>query len=145
MRGIVQVPRVPPYMKPSALRRRLEVFGKIERLFLRQEDPQQRQRRIKSGGNRRVNYTEGYVEFEDKRVAKRVALSLNGTPMGGKKGARVSAEGGSSMADGCSRPTTFVTIVVVVVSAVVICWVFSSLPDSLLRVPIVFISCTICR
>ncbi len=31
------------------------------------------------------NFTEGWVEFEDKRVAKRVAAQLNGQPMGGKK------------------------------------------------------------
>ena len=31
------------------------------------------------------NFTEGWVEFEDKRVAKRVAEQLNGQPIGGKK------------------------------------------------------------
>jgi hypothetical protein len=31
------------------------------------------------------NFTEGWVEFEDKRVAKAVAASLNGQQIGGKK------------------------------------------------------------
>lgn len=31
------------------------------------------------------NYTEGWVEFEDKRMAKRVALAINGTQIGGKR------------------------------------------------------------
>ncbi len=31
------------------------------------------------------NFTEGWVEFEDKRRAKRAALALNGQPMGGSK------------------------------------------------------------
>ncbi len=37
--------------------------------------------------NRRAgkNFTEGWVEFEDKRVAKAVAATLNGQQIGGKK------------------------------------------------------------
>jgi hypothetical protein len=31
------------------------------------------------------NFTEGWVEFEDKSVAKSVALMLNGNQIGGKK------------------------------------------------------------
>lgn len=31
------------------------------------------------------NFTEGWVEFEDKRRAKRAAALLNGQPMGGRK------------------------------------------------------------
>jgi ESF2/ABP1 family protein len=31
------------------------------------------------------NFTEGWVEFADKRVAKRTALMLNGTQIGGKR------------------------------------------------------------
>ena len=31
------------------------------------------------------NFTEGWVEFEDKRVAKAVAATLNGQQIGGKK------------------------------------------------------------
>lgn len=38
--------------------------------------------RMKNGGNKKRCYTEGWVEFTDKRIAKRVALSLNCTKMG---------------------------------------------------------------
>ncbi len=31
------------------------------------------------------NFTEGWVEFTDKRVAKRTAVALNGRPIGGKR------------------------------------------------------------
>ena len=31
------------------------------------------------------NFTEGWIEFEDKRVAKQTAQMLNGQPMGGKR------------------------------------------------------------
>ena len=44
-----------------------------------------RQRRVKFKGNKKKNFTEGWVEFHDKRVAKTVALMLNNTPIGGKK------------------------------------------------------------
>ena len=37
---------------------------------------------MKKGGNKKRCYTEGWVEFSDKRIAKRVALSLNCTKMG---------------------------------------------------------------
>ena len=37
------------------------------------------------GGNSGKNFAEGWVEFEDKRVAKSVAAQLNGNPMGGKR------------------------------------------------------------
>lgn len=49
------------------------------------KDPSVRKRRIKFGGNKKQNYTEGWVEFKDKRIAKRVALTLNGNTVGGKK------------------------------------------------------------
>lgn len=37
------------------------------------------------GKNSGKNFTEGWIEFEDKRVAKQVAEMLNGKPMGGKR------------------------------------------------------------
>lgn len=48
-------------------------------------DPVVRQRRVRFKGNKKKNFTEGWVEFHDKRVAKTVALMLNSTPIGGKK------------------------------------------------------------
>lgn len=42
-----------------------------------------------AGGKKRSkyskDYTEGWVEFRDKRVAKRVAVSLHNTPMGSRR------------------------------------------------------------
>ncbi len=37
------------------------------------------------GKNTGKNFSEGWVEFEDKNVAKQVAAMLNGNPMGGKR------------------------------------------------------------
>ena len=47
-------------------------------------DASARKRRKRQGKNSGKNFTEGWVEFNDKRVAKRVAEMLNGHPMGGK-------------------------------------------------------------
>lgn len=44
-----------------------------------------RANRKRFGGNKKRNYTEGWVEFTDKRTAKKVALMLNNNPVGGKK------------------------------------------------------------
>ena len=37
------------------------------------------------GGNKKGSFTEAWVEFEKKKVAKRVAAFLNNTRIGGKK------------------------------------------------------------
>ena len=40
---------------------------------------------MKFGGNKKRNFTEGWVEFADRRVAKAVAMALNNVPIGGRK------------------------------------------------------------
>ncbi|KAI9502795.1 hypothetical protein BX070DRAFT_183571, partial [Coemansia spiralis] len=83
--GVVYMSRVPPFMKPIKVRHLLQKYAKIGRIFLVEEDEQKRKRRIKSGGNRRRLFVEGWIEFENKKYAKAVANMLNSTPMGGKK------------------------------------------------------------
>ncbi|XP_041800922.1 activator of basal transcription 1 [Chelmon rostratus] len=82
--GIIYLGHIPPRLRPKHLRNLLSVFGEIGRIFLQPEDHQVR-RRKKQSGLRRCDFTEGWVEFRDKRVAKRVAASLNNTPMGTRK------------------------------------------------------------
>jgi len=41
-----------------------------------------RKRRKKHGGNSKKQFTEGWVEFKDKKIAKAVARSLNNTKLG---------------------------------------------------------------
>lgn len=48
-------------------------------------DPKIREKRKKFGGNKKKNYTEGWIEFTDKRIAKLVALTLNNQQIGGGK------------------------------------------------------------
>lgn len=84
-RGVIYVARVPPYMKPAKLKHLLSQYGHIHRVYLAPEDPTIALKRKKAGGNRKKNYTEGWVEFADKRIARRVAISLNNTNIGGSK------------------------------------------------------------
>eukprot|EP00890_Picochlorum_soloecismus_P006833 jgi/Picsp_1/975/NSC_04459-R1_protein len=71
--------------KPQKLRHLLEQYGEVGRVYLAPEDPLVRKKRKKMGGNSGRNFTEGWIEFEDKKDAKMVAQLLNGQPMGGKK------------------------------------------------------------
>ena len=83
-KGIVYLPSLPPFMNPNTVRNLLEKFG-VERIYLSPEAEHKRRIRIKQGGNRKIKYTEGWVEFGDKNTAKKVAESLNGQLIGGKK------------------------------------------------------------
>ena len=84
-RGIVYMSSVPKFMKPEKVRSILSRFGAVNRIYLVKEAETIRRKRIKRGGNRKANFVEGWIEFEDKRVAKRVARLLNATHIGGKK------------------------------------------------------------
>ena len=44
--------------------------------------------RRKYTSTKKPHFTEGWVEFKDKRIARSVAAMLNAAPIGGKKGTR---------------------------------------------------------
>lgn len=83
--GVCYLSRIPPFMKPGKLRSVLSRFGKIDRLFLKPEDAAIHHKRVKYGGNKKKNFTEGWVEFVSKKDAKLCASTLNGNILGGKK------------------------------------------------------------
>lgn len=83
--GVCYLLRIPPYMKPAKVRSVLLQFGKVDRLFLKPEDAAAYHRRKKYGGNKKKNYTEGWVEFVNKKDAKICASTLNANTLGGKK------------------------------------------------------------
>ncbi len=49
-------------------------------------------RKKKKAGSNSSSFTEGWVEFRDKRIAKRVAASLHNTSMANKKKSRFSSD-----------------------------------------------------
>ncbi|KAI4350608.1 hypothetical protein L6164_005053 [Bauhinia variegata] len=85
-RGVCYLSRVPPHMDPQKLRHILSQYGDIQRIYLAPEgDSAAQVPSKKSRGSRDQVFSEGWVEFTDKRVAKRVANMLNGEQIGGKK------------------------------------------------------------
>lgn len=84
--GVIYISRVPPFMKPQKLRSLLEPFGSINRIFLTPEDPQSHTKRVRSGGNKKRSFTDGWVEFINKSDAKKACELLNAQLIGGKKG-----------------------------------------------------------
>ncbi|CAL8260188.1 unnamed protein product [Gadus morhua 'NCC'] len=82
--GIIYIGHIPPRLRPKHLRNMLTPYGEIGRIFLQPEDGVVKKKRRKAG-SRGSNFTEGWVEFPDKRIAKRVASALHNTPMGNKK------------------------------------------------------------
>ncbi|OCH86216.1 hypothetical protein OBBRIDRAFT_814691 [Obba rivulosa] len=86
--GVVYISRIPPGMRPTKVRHLMSAFGEVGRVYLQQEDPKRAYLRRKYTSTKKVHYTEGWVEFKDKRVARSVAEMLNAQPIGGKKGTR---------------------------------------------------------
>ena len=84
--GVIYISRIPPFMKPQKVRNLLAPYGSIGRIFLSPEDAIVHTRRVKLGGNKKRSYTDGWVEFLNKKDAKLVAEALNAQPIGGKKG-----------------------------------------------------------
>lgn len=84
--GVIYLSRIPPFMKPATLKHFLSPYGDIGRVFLTPEDPAAHARRVRSGGNKKRSFTDGWVEFLSKKDAKIVAETLNGNIVGGKKG-----------------------------------------------------------
>ncbi|XP_065839862.1 uncharacterized protein [Oscarella lobularis] len=86
--GLVYISRIPPGMKPEKVKHLMSQFGVVGRVFLQPEDPFTRKRRQKQGGSRKKVFTEGWVEFAEKKVAKHVAISINNTRIGSGKHSR---------------------------------------------------------
>eukprot|EP00262_Sarcandra_glabra_P003987 TRINITY_DN1490_c0_g2_i1.p1 TRINITY_DN1490_c0_g2~~TRINITY_DN1490_c0_g2_i1.p1 ORF type:complete len:252 (-),score=56.76 TRINITY_DN1490_c0_g2_i1:222-977(-) len=84
-RGVCYLSRVPPHMDPLKLRQILSQYGEIQRIYLTPEDPAAQVHRKKAGGFRGKEFSEGWVEFSKKSVARKVANMLNGEQIGGKR------------------------------------------------------------
>ena len=85
--GVIYLSRIPPRLSPTKIRQLLSPYGStILRIFLAPESTAEYSRRVKSGGSKRRQFTEGWVEFQDKKVANKVAGLLNAQRIGTKKG-----------------------------------------------------------
>ena len=80
--------RIFPHMKPSRLRSLLTPYAPsgINRIFLTPETQESHSRRVRNGGSTRKTFTDGWIEFVDKREARIAVETLNTQTIGGKKG-----------------------------------------------------------
>ncbi|KAL8997599.1 MAG: hypothetical protein Q9169_003146 [Polycauliona sp. 2 TL-2023] len=81
--GVVYLSRIPPFMRPSTVRHLLSPFGPITKLFLTPEPPAQHTSRVRSGGNKKRSFTDGWIEFASHKSAKTCVAAINGQTMGG--------------------------------------------------------------
>ncbi|KAL5014812.1 hypothetical protein ScPMuIL_009082 [Solemya velum] len=79
--GIVYLSRIPPLMNVKKIRHIFSEFGEVDRIFLQPDEKAPNTKRGRS-------FTEGWIEFKNKKIAKNVALSLNNSQIGGKKRSR---------------------------------------------------------
>lgn len=91
--GVVYISRIPPAMTPSNLRQHLSPFGNIGRVYLAPDDRKaahlkKLSKNAKKSLRPKSSFTEGWIEFLNKKDAKNAVEALNGRPYGGKKGSR---------------------------------------------------------
>lgn len=79
--GIVYLSSIPPGYNVSGTIGFFSQFGRVGRVFLQPDAKEKSKRKDKLARN----FTEGWIEFMSKRVAKDVAGNLNNTAVGGKK------------------------------------------------------------
>ncbi|CAG4950416.1 unnamed protein product [Parnassius apollo] len=82
-RGIVYLSTIPPYMNVAKIREIFSQYGEVGRIYLQPSTkPGEKRKHIPN------QFTEGWVEFQKKKVAKQVAASLNNTKIGTRKKSR---------------------------------------------------------
>ncbi|XP_051176334.1 activator of basal transcription 1-like [Leptopilina boulardi] len=86
-RGLIYLSSIPKFMNVTKVREIFSEYGEIGRVYLQLADHELGD---KSGKKRKrkkptMHFTEGWVEFESKRVAKHVATTLNNTMISTKR------------------------------------------------------------
>ncbi|KAG5876469.1 hypothetical protein JTB14_010158 [Gonioctena quinquepunctata] len=85
-RGIIYLSTIPPYMNVTLIKETFSKFGTVGRLFLQLADTESKDGKHKTSKKRTGRkFTEGWVEFERKSVAKKVATFLNNTQVSNRK------------------------------------------------------------
>jgi len=89
-RGVLYLSRVPRNMNPTTVREHLEAYGEITRIYLAEEESsiKSKAKAAERGANKHAYFNEGWIEFSDKKLAKRIAFTLNNTPISNKKGSK---------------------------------------------------------
>lgn len=81
-RGIIFLSTIPKFMNVTKVREIFGEFGEVDRVFLQPEEQKHGPKKKKKPSK---HFTEGWVEFKKKKVAKQVAAHLNNKQIGGRK------------------------------------------------------------
>ncbi|XP_044762019.1 activator of basal transcription 1-like [Coccinella septempunctata] len=85
-RGIIYISSIPPYMNVTLIREYFGEFGELGRVYLQLQDKEIKGKNPEKKKKKAAkNFTEGWVEFEKKSVAKKVAQLLNNTQVSNRK------------------------------------------------------------
>ncbi|GFQ78576.1 activator of basal transcription 1 [Trichonephila clavata] len=76
--GIIYLNYIPRYMNVVKVREYFSDFGEVRRIFLKPDRPPKR-------GKPSKFFSEGWVEFASRKVARKLADSLNNTQVGGRR------------------------------------------------------------
>lgn len=93
-KGIIYISRIPYGMTVSKVRHLLSGFGDVDRIFLQDGREKERGEKMTGRRSKSAHFTEGWVEFMDKKVAKVVAEMLNAEPIGAASGGSGGGKGG---------------------------------------------------
>ncbi|TGZ51357.1 activator of basal transcription 1 [Temnothorax longispinosus] len=85
-RGIIYLSTIPKYMNITMIQEMFSAYGKVGRVYLQLADNEiQSVKRRKKSKKAIKHFTEGWIEFESKKVAKFVAETLNNTQVSTRK------------------------------------------------------------
>jgi ESF2/ABP1 family protein len=84
-RGIIYLSTIPPYMNVTKIREVFGEFGKVGRIYLQLAETDSTNNKKSKQKKVAKKFTEGWLEFERKSVAKKVAQLLNNTQVSTRK------------------------------------------------------------
>ncbi|XP_014485729.1 PREDICTED: activator of basal transcription 1-like [Dinoponera quadriceps] len=84
-KGIIYLSTIPKFMNVTKIREIFSEYGKIDRVYLQLDENEIQLAKHKKQKKIIKNFTEGWVEFESKKVAKFVATTLNNTQISTRK------------------------------------------------------------
>lgn len=84
-RGIIYLSTIPKFMNVAKIRDIFSTYGEVGRIYLQLVDNEQHGEKKRRKKVAVKNFSEGWVEFEKKKVAKYVAATLNNTQISTQK------------------------------------------------------------
>ncbi|CRG93129.1 small subunit rRNA processing protein, putative [Plasmodium gallinaceum] len=84
-RGIIYLSHIPIGLTPSKIKEIFSKYGSIDKIYLNKIKDEKINIVSKEKNSKRIKYSDGYIEFYDKKDAIKVEKLLNNQMIGGKK------------------------------------------------------------